>query len=89
MAGKVVRFDNTEFNTPRPIFVNPMLVSAVSANEHGVTYLQTLAGRVLIKESPEEALAMLGLTVEGYDPQPEEAAPSPLSVKGPVSKGGK
>ena len=86
MADKVVRFDNTEFNTPRPIYVNPMLVSAVSSNEHGVTYLQTLAGRVLIKETPEEALEMLGLTVAG--PEPAEESLSPMSVKGPVSKGG-
>jgi hypothetical protein len=73
----VVRFRNMEFAgaEQQPVFVNPELVAAAGLNEHGVTYLQTFAGKILVKETPEEALELLGFEV------PVDVAPIDVPAK--------
>ena len=59
MAVTAIRFKSTEFSEPREVVVNPLLVSAAGSNEHGVTYIQTAAGRILVSETLDEVLKML------------------------------
>ena len=78
MAQAAIRFQNLEFGSPRDVVVNPALVSSVGQNNHGVTYLQTSAGRVLVQETPEEVIALLGWELPA-DLTPVVVAPMPFT----------